>query len=187
MLRIGLTGGIGSGKSTVSKIFKTLGIPVYNADGEAKRFYLEDDVRVKIQDIFGTADLKEISRQAFSEPQKLRKLNAIIHPKVMDDFSRWADEWANKVSFVIMESAIIFENNLEKYFDKIIAVEAPEELRMQRTVARDNIPEDEIRKRMAAQMSEQERCSRADFIIINDNIQPLLPQISSLWSLLGVS
>jgi dephospho-CoA kinase len=181
MLRIGLTGGIGSGKSIVSQVLKMLGVPVYNADSEAKRFYLDKDVRGRILSTFGTTDLKEIASQVFGSAERLQQLNAIIHPKVMSDFNDWVDRWTDRAQFVVMESAIIFEHNLEKYFDKIVTVEAPEELRLQRVMLRDNVTAEEVRKRMAAQMSDVERKGRADFVIINDNIQPLLPQVKAAF------
>ena len=178
MLRIyGLTGGIGSGKSIVSKVFQTLCLPVYNADREAKRFLLCDEV---VQ-LFGTTDSREIACSVFSDSEKLAALNAIIHPKVMSDFREWTMQFSDmELPFVLMESAIIFEANLASHFDKIITVEAPVELRISRVMQRDGMTEDNVRKRMAAQFSESERVERADFVIYNDNVHAVLLQVLAM-------
>lgn len=175
----GLTGGIGSGKSIVSKIFQTLCLPVYNADREAKRFLLCDEV---VQ-LFGTTEPRKIAHSVFNDGEKLAALNAIIHPRVMIDFGEWAMQFSGlDVPFVLMESAIIFEANLASYFDKIITVEAPIELKISRVMQRDGITEEDVRKRMAVQLPESERVKRADFVIYNDNRQAVLPQVLAMMS-----
>ncbi|MDR0619815.1 MAG: dephospho-CoA kinase [Bacteroidales bacterium] len=173
MLCTGLTGGIGSGKSVISEIFQTFGFPVYNADREAKRFLFCDDV-MRIFAPAMPATSKEIAAIVFSDTEKMNTLNAIIHPLVMADFKQWIA--LQTAPCVFMESAVIYEANLQHYFDKIIFVDSPKELRIERVINRSALSREEILQRMSVQISSQEALSRADFVIRNDESISLLEQ-----------
>jgi len=173
MLKIALTGGIGTGKSYISRLFFAMDIPVYYADIEAKKLYLQPDVKQKIKDFFGEeiftggeVDFKKMALEVFSDTDKLQLINALIHPLIMQDFESWAVE---QNSFaVIMESAIIFENNLESFFDLIMVVDLPETTRKERLQKRDNLlTEEMILQRIHSQISQEEKIKRADLIIDN--------------------
>jgi dephospho-CoA kinase len=182
MLKVGVTGGIGSGKSTVCKIFESLGIPVFRADDEGRRLLDEDEeVKKKVAGLFGDKvivngkpDRKQIASLVFNDAQKLQQLNAIIHPKVRESLKTWAAKQSSP--WVIEEAAIIFESGIDKNLDAVIVVSAPEELRIQRVMARDGVTEASVRERIKNQISEEERRKRADYIIENDNTQLLTPQ-----------
>ncbi|MGP8215905.1 MAG: dephospho-CoA kinase [Bacteroidia bacterium] len=182
MLKVGVTGGIGSGKSTVCRIFECLGIPVFHADNAGRRLLSEDDeVKKKVAALFsekviinGVPDRKKIASLVFNNPEKLRQLNAIIHPKVRVELAKWAEK--QNAKWVIEEAAILFESGAYKNLDLIIVVSAPEDIRIKRVMARDGITEESIRERMKNQITEEERRKRADFIIENDEKQLLIPQ-----------
>jgi len=183
MLRIGLTGGIGSGKTTVAKIFEVLGVPVYYADDAAKRLMAEDvKLREQIIGLLGEESYKGtepnrsfIASRVFGNDQLLSELNAIIHPATIAD----AEQWMNKQTtpYCIKEAALIFESGADKYLDKVIGVSSPESLRIKRVMQRDAISEDQVRSRMAHQIDEEEKIQRCDFVIINDGRQPLIEQV----------
>lgn len=183
MLRIGLTGGIGSGKSTVAKIFEVLGIPVYYADDAAKRLMNESpEIREKLIHHFGAETYLEnilnrthLAAVAFSDPEKTKLLNSIVHPVTIAD----AEEWMNlqKTPYAVKEAALIFEANADKQLDLVIGVSAPFELRLQRAMQRDNISAELVRSRMSRQMDEEEKMSRCDFVIVNDEKELLIPQV----------
>lgn len=183
MLRIGLTGGIGSGKSTVCNLFKCLEVPVFNAD-EAGRHLLAEDKNVinRIQNIFGKEimeggkpDRKKIAEIVFNDAEKLAQLNSIIHPLVRKNFNEWTA--LQTFSYVIDEAAILFETGIYKELDFTILVTAPEQLRISRVMLRDNMDEASIKKRMKNQWSDDKKVKIADFIIINDDLHSLLPQV----------
>ncbi|MDR1348651.1 MAG: dephospho-CoA kinase [Prevotellaceae bacterium] len=183
MLKIGLTGGIGSGKTTVSKIFKTIGVPVFCADCEAKKAYSDSKVREQIIDIFGkqiyikdaNIDRQLLASKIFGNRQFLEKVNSIVHPAVQRYFEEWLAE--QKSPYIIHEAAILCESGFCKFMDKIIVVNAPQDLRTERVMARDMQSRLHVIKRMESQMSDEERNLHADFIINNDSDTPLLPQI----------
>jgi dephospho-CoA kinase len=186
MLLIGVTGGIGSGKSTVCNLFRCLEIPVFNAD-EAGRELLANDSRVieKVATIFGkqvilngTPDRKKIAEIVFTNPAKLAELSAIIHPAVRKKFAAWAAE--QKSPYVIDEAAILFETGIYKKLDYTILVQAPEELRIKRIVQRDGTNEAAIKDRMKNQWSEEQKKGLANFVIINDDINPVMPQVMEI-------
>jgi len=186
MLRIGLTGGIGSGKSTVAKIFEVLGIPVYYADDEARKLMNENEnLKQQIIKLFGAESYidgklnrKHISSLVFNNKEKLAVLNSITHPAVIHH----GEEWMRKQNapYAIHEAALIFESGSNKNLDYVIGVSAPESLRIERTMQRDNIPKEQVLARMKNQMDEKEKMQRCDFIIYNDEQQLILPQVLGL-------
>lgn len=173
MLKIALTGGIGTGKTYISKQFIEMGIPVFYADDEAKKLYLEDSVIEFFKSNFGESvldgkrlDLAKLSQLLFANPDKLAQVNAFIHPLVMERFQQWASE--QKSAAVIMESAIVFEGNLTDFFDKIWVVNAPMDIRISRIQKRNpNLTREEIEARIANQIPQEEKCRRADLVIDN--------------------
>ena len=187
MLRIGLTGGIGSGKSTIAKVFEVLGIPVYYADDAAKNLMNKDEaLRKKIIHHFGedsyTADGKLnrsfIAKIVFNNNEKLALLNALTHPAVLHD----SEEWLLKQTapYTLREAALIFESDIYKYLDYVIGVSAPEELRIARTMKRDKVSKEEVLKRMKNQMEEKIKMEKCDFLIFNDEVQMVIPQVLEL-------
>ncbi len=190
MIKVGLTGGIGSGKSYVSLIFKEFNIPIYNSDIEAKKLYYRDDVKSEMLKYFGNEvyvssgeiDKKYLSKLIFSDKKALYKVNEIIHPLVKEHFSAWSKIHYDS-AYIIKEAAILFESGAYKQLDKVVVVIAPEELRMRRVLARDNIDKKQIKEKMLSQMAESEMIKRSDFVIINDEKNALLPQINKLHQL----
>jgi len=187
MLKIGVTGGIGSGKSTVCEIFKTLGIPVFNAD-EAGRALTDGnkEVKDKIRENFGseifdggTLNRRKLAEIVFEDADKLKQLNDIIHPTVGKAYADWVNDITDK-PYCLKEAAILFESGSDKGLDKVIVVSAPQELRIERVVKRDDVTREEVRGRMNRQRSEEERIARADFVINNDGSNPLIPQVMEL-------
>ena len=187
---IGVTGGIGCGKSYVSAKMQLRGIPVYDSDSRAKLLTATDSVIKKaLSDLVGPTLYcpcgcgvmqKEVLAQfIFGNPGNMAKVNAIIHPRVRDDFKRWADGLESK-EFCILESAILFESGFDKEVDFTVCVDAPLELRIRRCVKRDNTTAQAVVARINSQMDQEEKCSRADFVIVNDDVQALEPQIDAL-------
>ena len=183
MLKIGITGGIGSGKSFVCKLFSLCGAPIYDADNAAKRIMNENvELRKEIITQFGNIFDKEnkllnkkLAEIVFNDPHKLHLLNSIVHPKVIEDYTNW--EMHQHFSYVIRESAILFESKTNVGLDFIIMVEAPEELRIKRTMERDKRSRKQVMEIIERQMRDEEKRELADFIILNNDIQPLLPQV----------
>lgn len=186
VLKIGLTGGIGSGKSTAAQIFEVLGIPVYYADVEAKRLINEDEQsRSEIIKIFGeqaylnnSLDRKYIASIVFSDPSKLELLNSIVHPVTKRDSESWM--LLQTTPYAIHEAALIFEAKVNERLDYVIGVSSPKELRIQRAMKRDNVDHEEVIKRMTRQMNEEIKMSKCDFVLINDEQQLLIPQVLGL-------
>jgi dephospho-CoA kinase len=186
MLKIGLTGGIGSGKTTVAHIFEVLGIPVYYADDAAKRLMNENDIlKQQIVGAFGEASYTDgkinrtyLAAQVFSDPEKTKKMNSIVHPITIADAEFWMLQ--QTTAYAIKEAALIFEANAEKNLDLIIGVQTPLPLRIQRVMQRDNITEEAVLARMQKQMDEDEKMSRCDFIIVNNEEELLIPQVVTL-------
>lgn len=183
MLRIGITGGIGSGKSTVARIFNVLGIPVYDADSAAKRLMAEDEIlKSNIINAFGKDSFidgklnrKFLSEVVFNDENKINLLNSFVHPATIRD----ADEWMKKQNapYLIKEAALIFESGSNKYLDLVIGVKSPLSLRIERTRKRNNIAEEQVKARMKFQMDEEEKMSLCDYIIVNDEKEMLIPQV----------
>jgi dephospho-CoA kinase len=186
MLKIGLTGGIGSGKTTVANIFEVLGIPVYYADDAAKKLMDEDEnVKTAITSNFseeayreGRLNRKYISDIVFKNSNKLALLNSIVHPATIKDAGDWMQN--QKAPYVIKEAALLFESGSNKKLDYIVGVKAPLDLRILRAVERDNVSREEILSRMNKQMNEEKKLSLCDFIIINDEQQLVIPQVLEL-------
>lgn len=186
MLRIGLTGGIGSGKSTVAKIFETIGIPVYYADDAAKILMNTDPaLKEAIIKNFGEQSYKDdkldrsyLASVVFPDKQKLELLNSLTHPATIQA----ANDWMKKQTspYVIKEAALLFESNAHKHLDHIIGVSAPLELRIKRVMKRDGLSKEEILQRISRQMDEEEKLKRCDFVIVNDEVQMVLPQVLEL-------
>lgn len=186
MLRIGLTGGIGSGKTTVAQIFNVLGIPVYSSDDAAKRLMNEDeDLKKKIIESFGKESYqngelnrKYVANEAFSDPEKIKLLNSMVHPATIKDASAWMEK--QNAPYVIKEAALIFESGSDQFLDYVIGVKSPLNLRIERTMKRNNVTAEEVASRMKLQMDEVEKMNHCDFIIVNDEKEMLIPQVLSL-------
>ncbi|HMK27095.1 MAG TPA: dephospho-CoA kinase [Chitinophagaceae bacterium] len=186
MLRIGLTGGIGSGKSVVAKVFETLGIPVYYADDAAKNLMNNDkDLKAAIIKSFGEAsyangelDRKYLAGIVFNDKEKLELLNSLTHPATIRDAGEWIKQQTS--AYIIKEAALLFESGANKNLDYVIGVDAPLPLRIKRVMARDGISEAEIMKRINRQMDEEKKMKRCNFVIINDEEQLVIPQVMEL-------
>jgi dephospho-CoA kinase len=187
MLRIGITGGMGSGKTTVCHIFETLGVPVYYADDRGK-YLLQHNEKVKkqVREAFGTGiynEKEEFDRVAmaamvFSDSAKLRTLESIVHPAVQQDFEEWANE--QSAAYILKEAALLFESGSYKALDKIIMVYAPVDIRVQRVVRRDKSTPEKVMDRINKQWADEKKKELADYIIFNDDSQALLPQVMQL-------
>lgn len=183
MIKVGLTGGIGSGKTTVATIFKTLGIPIYEADKEARRLMETNNEIISAliqkygQEIYINNKLNKtlLSEIIFKNSDQLKHVNQIVHPVVRDDFMRWSEE--QKAPYVIEEAAILFESGSDSVMDFVITVTAPESTRIERVKERDNLDKKQIIARINNQLPEETKVSWADFVIYNDNEQLIIPQI----------
>jgi dephospho-CoA kinase len=180
---IGLTGGIGSGKTTVAQEFLAHGIPIYIADAEAKKIMDSPEIVNRIKDLFGEdvinkskVNRKKIAQIVFQNPHKLQQLNAIIHPAVGTHFKEWVKS-NEQHPFVIKETAILFESGTNKYCDKIITVTAPLEIKLERVAKRDHLSREEILSRMKSQWSDEEKMAKSDYVIINIDFKDTKEQI----------
>lgn len=186
MLRIGLTGGIGSGKSTVAKIFETLGIPVYYADDASKRLLNEDEpLKQMIRQHFGEAvysngilNRKELAAQVFDNAEKLALLNSIVHPATIKDAEEWMK--AQNAPYAVKEAALIFESGSQAQLDKVIGVYAPVAVRINRVMQRDGVTREDVISRMNRQINETIKMRLCDYVITNDEQQLLIPQVVQL-------
>lgn len=194
MLKIGITGGIGSGKTTACKQFAILGIPTYYADAEAKRIMIEDKMLIRqIKKVFGkeaylksgALNRKHIAAIAFNNKSKLAILNALVHPAVGKDVMRWFRS-QKEVPFALQEAALMYESGSYQRLDYIIAVTAPIDIRVARVMKRDGISEKDVLSRINNQMDEQEKVKRADFVIYNDPNHDLLQQVVHIYHQLSV-
>lgn len=177
---IGLTGGIGSGKTTIANHFMAVGIPVYIADDEARKIMQSEAIIDDIQKTFGTAIFEKgvLNRQklaeiVFNNPDKLKLLNGIIHPAVKKHFENWISNH-NQTPFIIYEAAILFESGSYKNCDKIITVTAPLETRIQRVIQRDNTTRENVLKRINMQWDDNQRIAKSDFVV--ENIDPKITE-----------
>lgn len=184
MIKVGITGGIGSGKSLVCSILSAMGYPVFNADYEA-RLVVENDPNTinKIKVLFGESiyadgrlNRVKVGEKVFSNPILLEKLNSIVHPPVIERFFCWVEE--NKQhALVVMEAAILFESGTDKGVDKVISVVAPKEIRIERIKARDGLSHELISDRMSRQLPQDELIKRSNYIIDNDGVKLIVPQV----------
>jgi dephospho-CoA kinase len=186
MLKIGLTGGIGSGKSTVAKVFEVLGVPVYYADEAAKRLMNEDEqLKQQIIQHFGeaayknnTLDRSYLASQVFNNKEKLELLNSLVHPATIRDAGNWMQ--LQTTPYAIKEAALIFESGTQDQLDYVIGVSAPAPLRILRVMKRDGSTREQVLARMGKQIQEVIKMRLCDFIIYNDEQQPVLPQVLAL-------
>lgn len=187
MLKTGLTGNIGSGKTYIGKIFSALGVPVYLSDHKARQMMERHPQLVKrIKETFGekiyqdgALDAAALAAIVFESKSRMETLNSMVHPLVMEDFEKWCHQHHDQ-PYVIIESAIVFESGLNKRLDKVIAVTAPEPLRKKRVMMRDGMTEENFRARQQFQLGEELMAAQSDFCIRNDGMQPLLKQITEI-------
>ncbi len=188
MKKIGITGGIGSGKTTVCKIFESLDIPVYYADKEAKKILASNlSVKKQMKDLLGEEafynngkpDRIYIASKIFNDKELLAKINEIIHPAVQLDADRWFEILKNetKSKYCLKEAALLVETGSYKSLDSLIVVTCPEDIRIQRVMKRDKIKFDDVMKKVRNQMYEEDKVKLADFVIVNDGKNSLIPQV----------
>jgi dephospho-CoA kinase len=184
---IGITGGIGSGKTIVCEIFKQLGVPVFNADNVARDLMQNNqEVYTLLQSQFGETifpllgqfNKLHLSQLVFNNPDELSQLNSIVHPFVRTAFNNWKEQ--QTTPYISHEAAILIESGFNKLCDKVIVVEAPEDLRIQRVTARDGKSTEDVVSIIQQQMPDEERRKHADYTIINNEISPLLPQVLTI-------
>jgi len=183
---IGLTGGIGSGKTTIANYFLSLGIPVYIADEEAKKLLYDQGVVNAVKEALGEEvltnglpDKKKLAEIVFNDKQKLALLNSIIHPKVQEHFYEWVQSHQNS-NFVIKEAAILFESGSYKDCDKVILVTAPLDVRVKRVMARDNVTEDKVLERIANQWDDERKAKLSDYVITNISLEAAKKEVDKI-------
>ena len=187
MISIAITGGIGSGKTFVSNLLKERGIPIYNSDDEAKRLMVSDEgIRRDLMALLGedvyqgdALNKSLLASYLFADAGNAARINAIVHPRVRADFSRWLSE-RQDVEVAGLECAILYEAGFEDTVDKVVMVYAPESLRIERAMKRDNATERQIRARIAAQMDDEEKSRRSDYVIYTDGRFSVEEQLSDL-------
>ncbi|KAG4069332.1 hypothetical protein HA402_012185 [Bradysia odoriphaga] len=187
MLKIGITGGIGSGKSTVSRIFELLGVPVYYADDRAKDIMVRDPELIaqirqhfgnEVYDAQGVLNRKYLGNIVFNDKNKLALLNSLVHPATIRDSDNWAQQ--QHTPYLLKEAALLFETESFHHLDKVIAVYAPQPLRVHRVMKRDNVTRNEVLARMYKQIDETIKMRLSDFIIHNDEQHMVIPQVLDL-------
>jgi len=188
-IQIGITGGIGSGKSLVCRIFHVLGVPVYDADSRAKKLMTTDGILIdQIKKEFGSLSYDErgmlnrewLGNTVFNAPEKLTKLNSLVHPRVAVDYKQWVDE-QSRVKYCVKEAALLFEAGSWQLLDKIIVVTAPDELRIKRVLQRDpHRSRADVESIIKNQMPQEEKIKKTDFEIINDESELVVPQVLKL-------
>ncbi len=187
---IGLTGGIGSGKTMVAEYIKSLGIPVYIADDEARELMSANNVIDAITTAFGsevvdngTLNRDKLAQIVFNNPEKLQKLNSIVHPEVKKHFDTWVEKHKNS-PFVFKEAAILFESGSYKYCDVVITVTAPLETRLQRVIDRDKTDRESVLKRMQNQWTDEQRIAKSNYVIHNLSVDATKKQVNEILKLL---
>ena len=189
-VKVGITGGIGAGKSLVANIFRTFGIPVYNSDTEAKRLMNEDPyLKEQITDLFGQKAYIDnalnriyLNEVVFRDQENLTRLNQLVHPAVINDYNSWLTKHSSK-SMTIKEAALLFESNSYKDLDYTILVSAPRSVRIKRVLLRDaNRTKEDIQNIIEQQMSESRKKKLSDFVIINDGEKMVIPQVLDIYS-----
>lgn len=190
---IGLTGGIGSGKTTIAKYFEEKGIPVYISDDEARKIMQSSEVVEAIKNAFGDsvfegANLKRevLAEIVFNDPEKLKVLNGIVHPAVKEDFKQWMSSKKDKFPYVVYESAILFESGSYKNFDVIVTVTAPLELRIERVLQRDTTTRDQVLRRISSQWTDAQRISKSEYVIENISLEIAKSEIDKILKILGI-
>jgi dephospho-CoA kinase len=192
MIKIGITGGIGSGKSVVATLLQLFGIPVYTADDESKRLTNESPIiRKGLISLFGNEiymgealNKPLLASKIFQNAEMLQRVNGIIHPEVKRDFFEWAERQHTKACAI--ESAILFESGFDKTVDTTLMVYAPEEIRIQRALQRDNSTREAIVNRIHSQLPDEVKRDRCDYVIYNDDRQPLIPQVAEFVQYINV-
>lgn len=192
MLKVGLTGNMGSGKSIIASVFSCLNIPVYHADVEAKKMYLREDVLREtlflagdqILDGSGNLNFPALAEVVFADPKILNGLNRLIHPLVREDFNEWVLHHSG-YPYILHEAAIIFESGLRSEFDLVIYVSCPEDISMERIEKRDNLSRELIRQRMKFQFPDREKAYLSDFVILNDGSTLVIPQVLAIHQTLS--
>ncbi len=184
MLKIGLTGNIGSGKSTIAEIFSLLGVPVFSADDESRSFLNRADIQQKLKDFFGelifsssgTVDRKVLGSIVFSDPAKLSLLNGLLHPLVRQNFYDWLVLQQDS-PYIIHEAAILYESGFRDQFDLVINVSCPPDVSIQRVMDRDKVTREIVLDRMKHQWSDEKKAGMSDFVILNDGSELVIPQV----------
>ncbi|RZJ54602.1 MAG: dephospho-CoA kinase [Flavobacterium sp.] len=189
---IGLTGGIGSGKTTIANYFKELGVPVYIADDGARNVMQSESIIIKIRETFGgaifegnTLNRAKLAEIVFNDKEKLNQLNSIVHPAVKSDFEAWLLTHKED-EYVIYEAAILFESGRYKECDLIITVTAPEEVRIDRVLKRDNTTRDQVLSRMKMQWNDEKRISGSNFVINNENLKNAKEEVVKILKILNI-
>lgn len=188
MLKIGITGGIGSGKSTICRVFETLGIPIFNADIEAKKAMVNDPVLVKeIQNNFGQESYQQgqlnnkyLANIVFNNDDKLKTLNQLVHPAVYSVFDHWVNKLPQTTSYCIKEAAVLFESKSYLQCDINILVTSPFDLKIARVIKRDSTTIEQVKARMDKQLSDEEKLKLANEVIVNDEQQSIIEQVLRL-------
>jgi len=183
---IGLTGGIGSGKTMVAEYFKSLGIPVYIADKEARKLMTSDNIIIALSNEFGKEILEngilnreKLAQLVFNNPKKLQILNSIVHPEVKKHFDNWVEKH-KKYPFIVKEAAILFESGSYKYCDTIITVTAPLETRLQRVMKRDKTDRESVLKRIENQWTDEQRIAKSNYVIHNLSVESAKKQVDEI-------
>ena len=186
--KVAITGNIGSGKSLVCKIFNHIGINTFHSDEETKKLYFLPEIKKEITNHFGeevyfadgSLNKKLLSYHLFQNESALKFIESLLYPKLNQVFDEWCEKQTS--DFVLFESAILFEKNFDNQFDKIIFISAPEEIRLKRAMQRDRCDEDNVRSRMRLQWSEDVKTSKSDYIINNDGVEMLIPQVVKIYN-----
>lgn len=186
MYKVGLTGGIGSGKSTVCAMLRERGVAVYSSDERAKELMNSDStIKERIIARFGAESFEDgvlnrayLAQRVFASEEELAALNAIVHPRVMEDFEAWAESAEGE--YVLLESAILFESGFDSKVDMVVAIMAPEDLRIERAMQRDGVTKEQVVERMRRQLSDEERCSRSKYAIVNIELEELEEDVEQL-------
>ena len=194
MLKLGITGGIGAGKTVVASFLKAMGVPVYIADDEAKKLTCSSPViKSELIQSFGeelfandTLNKALLASLIFKNKENLNLVNSIIHPEVLSDFNNWVKKHNDK-TLVALESAILFESRFDKNLDLILAVTAPLEERIERIRKRNRLTREEILERITNQLPENEKCGRSDFVVYNNNNKAIIPQIEYVLEKISIS
>ena len=189
-IKIGITGGIGSGKSVVARMLRVMDIPVYDTDAEAKRLMQTDaNIRIGLTNLVGeelyaghALNRELLASYMFGHAERVAQVNAVVHPRVRGDFRRWATERALSVPVVGIESAILLEAGFRNEVDVVVMVYAPEEVRIVRAMSRDAAVRESVVKRIRSQMDDEEKRRLSDYVIVNDGEKALIPQVLTMIS-----